>query len=87
MRDNDAIAAQGLRLALTALDENQSELARVCGCTQGAVWQMLNKAPPRLSAQYVLKVEAATGISRSMLRPDFYPEASADREPLVARVG
>jgi len=52
---------------------SQSELARVCGCTQGAVWQMLRRSEPRLSWQYVLRVEEALGVSRHVLRPDVYP--------------
>jgi DNA-binding transcriptional regulator YdaS (Cro superfamily) len=51
----------------------QGKLARICGCTQGAIWQMLNKAEPKLSAEFVLKVEAATGVPRWELRPDIYP--------------
>lgn len=51
----------------------QSALARICECTQGAVWQMANKPEPRLSAQFVLAVEAETGVPRWELRPDIYP--------------
>lgn len=57
----------------------QTGLAKICGCTQGAVWQMLNKGEARLSHKFVLKVEAATGVSRHDLRPDIYP-----REVVVA---
>lgn len=71
-------AADGLSLALKAVGENQSELARICGCTQGAVWQMKNKAEPALSVQYVLKVERALGIPRTRLRPDIYPDDRAE---------
>jgi len=55
----------------------QTGLARVCGCTQGAVWQMLNKGDAQLSHQFVLKVESSTGISRHELRPDIYPREVA----------
>lgn len=51
----------------------QTALAKICGCTQGAIWQMLNKDDAQLSTQFVLKVEAATGVSRHDLRPDVYP--------------
>ena len=62
-----------LERAIT-LAGGQTALAAICGCTQGAIWQMLNKAePPQLSVQYVLKVEAALEIPRHELRPDFYP--------------
>ncbi len=57
---------------------SQAKLAAICGCTQGAVWQMLKKPSARLSVPYVLKVEAAFGISRHDLRPDVYP-APADQ--------
>lgn len=76
MVDHDEIAAASLRAALTAAG-GQSKLAEVCGCTQGAIWQMLNKPRPRLSVQYVLKVEDALGIPRHMLRPDIYPLVAA----------
>lgn len=79
--DVATIAEAGLRRALAAVDENQSELARICGCTQGAVWQMLNKQHPMLSPQYVLKVEEALGIPRHLLRPDYYPSPA---EPSIA---
>ncbi|MCH4893981.1 hypothetical protein GO308_12735 [Sphingomonas sp. SFZ2018-12] len=62
-----------LKRALAALDGNQSELARICGVRQPTVWGWLNKGRGILPAEYVLRVEAATGISRSELRPDIYP--------------
>ncbi len=65
--------ALGLELALRAVGRNQSKLAAICGCTQGAIWQMINKPNPALSVRYVLRVEAALGIPRHILRPDFYP--------------
>ena len=77
MQDTDQTAAAALGEALAAVGNNQSELARICGCTQGAIWQMLRRDPPRLSIAYVLKVEAALGISRHRLRPDIYPLQSA----------
>lgn len=57
----------------------QTALAVICGCTQGAIWQMLNRAEPRLSHRYVLIVERTLGISRYVLRPDIYP-APAEAE-------
>lgn len=74
MPDNAQIAEAALRAALAAVDNNQSELARICGCTQGAIWQMLNRPKPCLSYKYVLKVEAATKVPRYLLRPDIYPQ-------------
>ncbi|MGA9659011.1 MAG: YdaS family helix-turn-helix protein [Asticcacaulis sp.] len=54
---------------------SQSALARICGCSQTAVWKMAQSSK-RLSTGYVLAVEAATGISRHDLRPDIYPRPS-----------
>lgn len=51
---------------------SQSELARICGVGQPAVWKWLNTTK-RLPAEHVLVVEAATGVSRNHLRPDIYP--------------
>ncbi len=47
-------------------------MARACDVKQPSVWGWVNRIgclPP----QHVLKVEAATGISRHDLRPDIYP--------------
>lgn len=63
---------------LEALEEavrragSQSELARICGVGQPAIWKMLQSSK-RLGHQYCLAVEAATGVSRHYLRPDIYP--------------
>ena len=51
----------------------QSHLARICGVKQPTVWGWLNTGRGTLPAEYVLKVEAATGIDRHALRPDLYP--------------
>jgi|LUMV01.1.fsa_nt_gb DNA-binding transcriptional regulator YdaS (Cro superfamily) len=55
---------------------SQSELARQIGVAQASVWKMLHKAH-RASAEFVLKIEAATGVSRHDLRPDLYPREDA----------
>lgn len=52
----------------------QTDFAKLVGCTQGNIWQLLKKRSP-LPAQYVLKAEAGTGVSRHDLRPDLYPRA------------
>lgn len=63
---------------LEALEEavrragSQSELARICGVGQPAVWKMLQSSK-RLGHQYCIAVEASTGVSRHYLRPDIYP--------------
>lgn len=51
---------------------SQSAFARICGCTQGNIWQLVKRGG-HLPAQYVLRVEASTGVSRHDLRPDLYP--------------
>lgn len=55
-----------------AVAGSQSALARSIGTSQATVWKWLNKGLP-VTAQLVLKIEAATGISRHDLRPDIYP--------------
>lgn len=59
----------------------KSELARVCGVSPTAVWKWVQSSK-RLPAEYVLRVEAATGVSRHWLRPDIYP---VDLPPASAR--
>lgn len=70
--DDLASPEAALRYAIR-LAKSQQALAEMCGCTQGAISQMLLRAEPRLSHQYVVKVSAGTGIPRSALRPDLYP--------------
>lgn len=48
-----------------------SAFARFVGCTPGNISQLL-KRKSRLSAQFVLKAEEKTGVSRHDLRPDIY---------------
>jgi len=54
----------------------QSALARAIGKSQGHVWHWV-KVAKRAPAEAVLAIETATGVSRSELRPDVYPLASA----------
>jgi len=58
----------------------QSALARICGCTPGNINQLLQKER-ELPAEYVLLVEAATGVPRHDLRPDLYPRGLQDDVP------
>jgi len=51
----------------------QSAFARLCGVKQPSVWAWI-KQSKSLPAEHVLKVEAATGISRYDLRPDVFGE-------------
>lgn len=62
---------EALQKAL-ALAGTQMEFARICGVKQPTVSYWLKHRRP-LAAQCVLRVEAATGISRHLLRPDIYP--------------
>lgn len=62
---------EALQLALERAG-SQSQLARICGVSQPSVWKWLQSSK-RLPAEYVLRVEAATGVSRHDLRPDIYP--------------
>jgi len=47
-------------------------MARLCGVAQPSVFKWLTRGKV-LPAEFVLKVEAATGVSRHDLRPDIYP--------------
>lgn len=51
---------------------SQSALARIVGASHTAVWKWIQSSK-RLPGEYVLAVEAATGVSRHHLRPDLYP--------------
>ncbi|WP_447651584.1 YdaS family helix-turn-helix protein [Pseudomonas abietaniphila] len=51
---------------------SQSSLARTLSCTPQNVQRMC--ATGHVPAKHVLKIEAATGVSRHDLRPDLYPE-------------
>ena len=55
---------------------SQTALASLLGISQQAVsgWVLKGR---RLPAEHVLKVEAATGISRHDLRPDIYPREAS----------
>ena len=62
---------EALKQAIEAA-ASQSALGRICGVSQTAVWKWVQSSK-RLPAEYVLRVEAATGVSRHWLRPDIYP--------------
>lgn len=51
---------------------SQSALARICGVSPTAVWKWVQSSK-RIPAEFVMRVEAATGVSRHFLRPDIYP--------------
>lgn len=54
---------------------SQGKLAAAIGTKQQNVWKWLRKGEP--PAEFVLRIEKATGISRAELRPDLYPSESA----------
>ncbi len=58
---------------------SQAALARIAEVSTTAVWKWVQSSK-RVPAEFVLKIEAATGVSRHDLRPDIYP-----REQLVDR--
>lgn len=51
---------------------SQAAVARACGVSTTAVWKWM-QISRRVPAEFVLKVEALTGVSRHELRPDIYP--------------
>ena len=51
---------------------SQSALARLVGCSNTAVWKWVQSSK-RMPAEFVLRAEQATGVSRHALRPDIYP--------------
>ena len=50
----------------------QTALAKILDCTPQNVQRMC--ATGNVPAKHVLKIEAATGVSRSLLSPNLYPE-------------
>lgn len=78
--------ARAFAAAVEALG-GQSPTARLVGVTQGAIWQRLNGQKAAAPA-WVLRLEAATGISRHRLRPDVYgPAPAVTSEALSASAG
>jgi DNA-binding transcriptional regulator YdaS (Cro superfamily) len=69
---DDAVAPYEALMLAVEMAGSQSELARICDVGQPTVWKWLQSSK-RLPAEHVLAVEAATGISRHLLRPDIYP--------------
>jgi DNA-binding transcriptional regulator YdaS (Cro superfamily) len=65
-----------LKRALAHFDNNQSKFADAIGTSQQLVSYWVRNDKP-LPAEFVLKTEAETGISRHDLRPDIYPVEDA----------
>jgi len=74
-------ASTALRLAVDRVG-SQAAFARLIGLKQPSVWAWL-RAGKVLPGDYVLKVEAATGVPKEQLRPDLYPPelGESDRTP------
>lgn len=70
---------EAIRKAVDALG-SQGALAEQIGLSTTSVWKMVNNAR-RASAEYVLAIEAATGVSRHDLRPDLYPREDPPAHP------
>lgn len=51
---------------------SQTNLAKKLGCTPQNVQRMC--ATGHVPAKHVLRIEALSGVSRGLLRPDLYPE-------------
>ena len=52
----------------------QKPLADRIGTTQSQVWYWLKKSKRGVPAEFVLSIERETGVSRTELRPDLWPE-------------
>lgn len=66
---------QALARAIEAAG-GQVNLAKAIGTTQSNVWTWLNKSKRGAPAEWALKIEAATSVSRHELRPDVFPLSS-----------
>lgn len=52
----------------------QKPLADRIGTTQSQVWYWLARSKKGVPAEFVLSIEKETGVSRTELRPDLWPE-------------
>ncbi|QDC38387.1 YdaS family helix-turn-helix protein [Sphingobium fuliginis] len=64
--------ARAAFLSAVRIAKGQVPFAKICHCTQGNVSQLIRRGS-LLPGRFVLNVEAATGVSRHLLRPDIYP--------------
>lgn len=60
--------------SLVAEEGGQAAFARKINVSQQLVWSWLNKSR-RISAESAVKIEKATGVPRSRLRPDIFEAA------------
>lgn len=85
--DQGLTPEQALVLAINRIG-GQAAMARLLDVTQPTVWGWLNRSEKKeLAAEYVLKVEAATSVSRHELRPDIYPRGLQDDAPFMPAAG
>lgn len=77
-------------MAAVDIAGSQSALARIANVSSTAVWKWVQSSK-RIPAEFVLLVEAGTGISRHDLRPDIYhvdmPEAPSRWSGVDQRAG
>jgi DNA-binding transcriptional regulator YdaS (Cro superfamily) len=64
---------------------SQAEIARIAEVSPTAVWKWVQSSK-RVPAEFVLKIEAATGVSRHDLRPDIYPREQMVDQRAGARI-
>lgn len=66
----------------------QTALAKLIGVKQQNIWDWLNTGQRQVSPNYVLAIEAATGVSKHDLRPDIFgpkpQQAPAQRSEAAA---
>jgi DNA-binding transcriptional regulator YdaS (Cro superfamily) len=58
----------------------QKSLATRIGVSQSMVWYWLARSKRGVPGEFVLPIEAASGISRHVLRPDIYPSRAFSSE-------
>ena len=62
---------------------SQAAVARACGVSTTAVWKWVTMSR-QVPAEFVLRVEDLTGVSRHELRPDIYPIERRRRRKVAA---
>lgn len=67
------MSTEALRRACEAVG-GQNKLAKRLGTTQSQVWYWLTRSKKGVPAEFVPAIERETGVSRSELRPDLWPE-------------
>lgn len=66
------MANMALQKAIDAAG-GQQVLAEKVRTTQSQIWYWLHRSKKGVPAEYVLPIEAASGVSRNELRPDLFP--------------